>query len=309
MKSEILIFKDYDEEKISYYKWTPESVEPRGAIQIAHGLAETAGRYERLAEFLCSNGYMVYANDHRGHGRTAGSLDNLGYVGEDGYNWMVKDMKQLNDLIREENNKLPIFLLGHSMGSHLSQRYITLHGSSIKGVILSGTSGRLGPVLYVGLAIANIGCKYKGPRAKAYLLNRMSFGGYNKAFKPNETEFDWLSRDKEEVRKYIADDHCGFVPTQSFFRDMMRTYKLLHKPETMKSVPHNLPIFLISGDKDPVGANTKSVMGLIKLYKAAGVSDVTYKFYKDARHEIFNEINRAEVMQDTLDWINGHLKN
>lgn len=306
MKSEMSIFKDEDGQNISYYKWSPNGENIKGIIQISHGLSETAARYERFAEFFTGKDYVVYANDHRGHGKTAGSIDNLGYAGTDGFNWMIKDMKQLNDIAKEENAGKPIFLLGHSMGSHLSQRYITLYGETLNGVILSGTSGKQGALLNVGIFLAKRGMKKKGPKAKADNINKLSFGNYNKAFNPTKTEFDWLSNDPLEVDKYIKDDYCGAVPTYGFFNDYFGTFRIMHNKEIMDKIPRELPIYLYSGDKDPVGGNTKSVLSLIDLYKKLGIKDISYKFYKDGRHEMLNETNRTEVMEDILAWINEH---
>jgi alpha-beta hydrolase superfamily lysophospholipase len=307
MKTEMLSFKDLEGKNISYYKWSPENDEYKGVIQIAHGLSETAARYERFAKWLTEAGYIVYANDHRGHGKTAGSVDNLGYAGVDGFNWMIKDMKQLNDIAREENAGKPLFLFGHSMGSFLAQRYITLHGEELKGVILSGTSGKQGMVLNVGIFLAKRGIKKWGAKAKANNINNLTFGGYNKPFKPSRTSFDWLSRDNAEVDKYISDSYCGTVPTYGFFNDLFAALKTLHRRVTMDKIPRELPIYLFSGEKDPVGGSTKSVLSLIKLYKKIGVKDVSYKFYVEGRHEMLNEINRDEVMQDNLKWLEEHI--
>lgn len=144
-------------------------------------MAETANRYEELASYLSEAGYIVYANDHRGHGKSALSLDQLGYLGEeDGFMSMVEDVHTLNTIIKEENKGLPVFLLGHSMGSFISQRYIQLYGQELNGVILVGTNGNQGPLINMGILVAKLEMKFKGRRHKSNLLNNLSFGGYNK---------------------------------------------------------------------------------------------------------------------------------
>jgi alpha-beta hydrolase superfamily lysophospholipase len=193
------------------------------------------------------------------------------------------------------------------MGSHLSQRYIVLYGKELKGVILSGTSGKQGMLLNLGILLAKRGAKRKGPRERAHSINNLTFGSFNKAFKEPRTDFDWLSRDTAEVDKYIKDDYCGVVPTYGFFKDLFAGFKILHREDEMSKIPRSLPIYLFSGDKDPVGGNTKSVLGLIDLYRKLGIKDVSYRFYEDGRHEMLNEINRAEVMQDVLNWIEAHI--
>lgn len=307
MKCKEFTFKDEEGIEIFVYKWLPEGViNVKGAVQISHGMAETAARYERFAEDLTKAGYIVYANDHRGHGRTAGSVENVGYCGQDGFNWMVKDMRRLNSIISDENPDIPIFLLGHSMGSMLSQTYIENYGDTINGVILSGTSGKMGILLDIGIVIAKREMKRIGPRGKSTLLNNMTFGSYNKEFKPNRTDFDWLNRDNSEVDKYINDPYCGGVFSAGFFYDFLRGLKEMHKIEQLRKIPKDLPIYLFSGEKDPVGKDCRSVKQLIDTYKKEQIKDVSYKFYKDGRHEMLNEINRDEVITDTIKWLDSH---
>jgi len=307
MKTEEFYFKDLGGVSIFTYKWLPEDeTNIKGMVQIAHGMAETAGRYQKFAEELTRSGYIVYANDQRGHGRTAKTLDNVGYLGFDGFNWMVKNIKQLNDIIKKENPGMPIFLFGHSMGSMLAQRYIEVYGEGIKGAILSGTSGKQGLMLDIGILIARREVKKCGEKTRSLRLNKMTFGSYNNAFKPVRTEFDWLSRNKDEVDKYVSDTFCGGVFTTSFYYDFFRGLKTIHKIENMENIPKKLPIYIFSGEKDPVGKNCRTVKKLIQMYKDLGIKDMSYKFYKDGRHEMLNEINRDEVMSDVINWLDTH---
>jgi alpha-beta hydrolase superfamily lysophospholipase len=173
-------------------------------------------------------------------------------------------------------------------------------------VILSGTGSDPGFLSTVGIWIAKREIKKKGKRARSELLNKLSFGSYNKAFKPNRTEFDWLSRDEKEVDKYIEDPYCGEVATAGFFYDMISGVKQLDKPERISQIPKDLPIFLFSGDQDPVGNNTKGVRTAYQNLKKAGIKDISYKLYKDGRHEMLNEINKEEVYRDVIQWLNNH---
>lgn len=300
-------FDTADGKKIYGYKWDlEEGTSPKGVVQIAHGMAETAARYDRFAKRLNEKGYIVYANDHRGHGRTAESVENVGYLGEDGYNWMVKDMYQLTEIIKKENPSLKLFLYGHSMGSMLSQRYISLYGSAINGVILSGTAGRQDFATRIGIRMSKRELNKIGPKAQSKKMNNLTFGNYNKAFKPNRTEFDWLSRDTAEVDKYVNDPYCGGVFSAQFFYDFLTGLRETQKKSNMVNIPKELPIYVTGGDKDPVGKNLKLVMPLINEYKSLGIKDVSFKFYKDGRHEILNETNRDEVMNDIIDWLDKH---
>lgn len=301
-------FKDKGSLEIFVYKWIPkEGVKVKGIVQISHGMAETAARYEGFARALTYDGFIVYANDHRGHGQTAKEIEKLGDLGEDGFNSMVENMHQLNEKIKEENPNLPIFLFGHSMGSFLAQRYICLYGRELDGVILSGSCGKQGIAVDIARFIAKREIKKIGRTGKSNKLNKLSFGSYNNSFKPNRTEFDWLSRDTKEVDKYIADPFCGTVFTAGFFYDFLTGLKLIADDKEIKKVPKDLPIYIFSGIKDPVGKNGTGVLRLINTYREHGIRDLTYKLYKDGRHEMLNENNKEEVIADVIEWLNMYI--
>jgi alpha-beta hydrolase superfamily lysophospholipase len=309
LKSTTFTFKDDTGLDIFVYKWAPDTGTVKGSIQIAHGMAEHASRYERFATALTNAGYVVYANDHRGHGKTAGTLEKAGIYGDkDGFQLVVGNMHQLTGIIKKENPGSPIFLFGHSMGSFLTQGYLSVYGSELTGCILSGSAGNGGALVSVGHFIATIISMIGGRNQKSKFLDMMSFGAFNNAFKPNRTAFDWLSRDNAEVDKYINDPWCGFICTAGFFADLTAGLLWIHKSQTIKQIPVNLPIYFVSGSKDPVSAETKTIQELIKEYKNAGIKDVTFKFYENARHEILNETNKEEVTTDILNWISSHNK-
>lgn len=306
MKSETFTFKDPQDYDIFVYKWLPDSgTNPKAVVQIAHGMQETAARYERFAAALTQAGYAVYANDHRGHGQTAKSVENLGYCGTDGFNWMAQDLYQLTQIIQHQNPKLPIFLFGHSMGSFLLQQYITEHGNDLQGAILSGTSGNQGFVVNLGIGLAKLISLFKGTSSKSPFLNNLSFGSYNKRFQPIRTKFDWLSRDNTEIDKYIANPYCGFICSTGFYYDLFRGLKLIHRNDTQQKIPHRLPIHFLAGTDDPVGNYNKTIRQLIDTYQKLGVQDLSYQFYQDGRHEMLNEINRAEVTHDIITWLDA----
>jgi alpha-beta hydrolase superfamily lysophospholipase len=308
MRTENFTFKDESDLTIFVYKWLPDvEVQVKGIVQIAHGMAETAARYQGFASALTNEGFIVYANDHRGHGKTAGTIEKLGELGEDGFNSMVENMNGLNKIIKEENPNLPIFLFGHSMGSFLTQRYVCLYGSGLKGAILSGSCGKQGVIIDIARLIAKKEIRKIGRSGKSDKLDKLSFGSYNNSFKPNRTAFDWLCRDNKEVDKYIKDPFCGTVFTAGFFYDFLGGIKSIADNTQIKRVPKDLPIYILSGDKDPVGKNGKGVLKLFNTYKEHGIVDLTYKLYKDGRHEILNEINKEEVILDIIKWLNLHM--
>jgi len=308
MKNDTFTFKSSDGIQIFVYKWLPDDASSvKGVIQIAHGMAEHAARYERFAGALTKAGYAVYANDHRGHGKTAGSQEHVGYFAdENGWEKVVDDLHVLTGIIKKEFPGKPFFLFGHSMGSFLSRHYSMLYGNELTGLILSGTGGDPGPIGKIGLFIAKMEARLRGKRAKSDMMNKLSFGAFNNAFKPNRTEYDWLSRDNAEVDKYIHDPWCGAVFTAGFFCDMLSGLGFINRKENIMKMPKILPIYLFSGAKDPVGANTKGVTQVYNALRSVGISDVTLKFYADGRHEMLNEINREEVFGDVAGWLSKY---
>ncbi|HZJ57372.1 MAG TPA: alpha/beta hydrolase [Clostridia bacterium] len=291
---------------ITVHKWgLEEGTIASGVVQIAHGMAEWAYRYDYFAKALNRGGYIVYANDHRGHGLTALKPDDIGYISDnDGFIDMVEDMRRLNILIQEEYPTLPIVLFGHSMGSFLSQRFIQLYGSDLSGVILSGSNGKQGPIINLGITLAYMEMKIRGRRHKSRLLDNLSFGTYNKAFAPNRTKFDWLSRDEEQVDRYMEDPYCGGIFTSSFFYDFLRGLKNITKMKNLKDVPKDLPIYIFSGSMDPVGGFSRGVERLVSMYKNLGLKRVSRKLYPKGRHEMLKEINKDEVIGDIIEWLN-----
>ena len=297
-------FKGKEDLDIHVYKWTDKNIEPKAVVQIAHGMSETAIRYKDFAKKLTENGYIVYINDHRGHGLTAKNMDNLGYLAEsDGFTCLVEDMNTLTQIIKEENPHLPVYLFGHSMGSFASQRYIMEYGNNLEGLILSGSNGKHGSVLKAGEFLSNILCKKYGRKHRSKILDRIIFGGNNKKFKNPKTDFDWLSRDDKEVQKYIEDPFCGVLFTCGFFYDFIKGLQEIEDPANLAKVPVDLPIYIMSGDRDPVGKNGKGVLRLRDRYVSLGVKDVSCKLYPEGRHEMLNEINKEEVMDDIISWL------
>ncbi len=307
MKSSTFTFKNSDNMDVFVYKWEP-SGKPKAVVQISHGMAEQASRYERFAKALTDEGFAVYANDHRGHGKTAGTLDKAGiFAPKDGFFRTMEDMRTLNQMIKKENAGTPVFLFGHSMGSFLAQAYISRYGSELKGCILSATAGDGGALISVANLIARVVSLIYGRNTKSPTLDKMSFGAFNNAFKPNRTAFDWLSRDNAEVDKYINDPWCGFICTAGFFFDLTKGLLDTHSGSRMAAIPKTLPIYAVAGANDPVGNKGKSVMQLVDAYKKLDIKDVSVKLYEDTRHEILNEINRDEVTKDIVNWLKSHL--
>ncbi len=292
-----------DGEKVSCYRWLIES--PRAVVHIAHGMGEHARRYDRLAEALNAAGFSVYANDHRGHGETGAGQ--LGHMGGDGWNRVVADAYELNRRISGTHPDLPRVLLGHSMGSMISQLYITRHGASIDALVLSGTPGfRRGFASVLGRVVAAVERRRLGPEASSEVMQKLLFGDANKPFDaPDANGFEWLSRDAAEVQKYVDDDACGFVLTTGSLVDMFAASDVVQRPDVLAKIPKALPVYVMSGTADPVHRERKGVQTMLQAFYDQGLGDITVKWYDEGRHEMFNETNRDEVTADLVEWLNA----
>ena len=299
MRADTFRLKADDGADIHIYRWLPDGA-PRGVVQIAHGLAEHAARYGRLAGALTGQGLAVYADDHRGHGQTAGAGD-LGFFAErEGWRKCVGDLWSLNRRIAADHAGLPIVLLGHSMGSFMAQDFVADHSDAIAALVLSGSNGPPPAIAGLGRMIARIERLRQGARGKSALLQSLMFGDFNKRFKPARTEFDWLSRDPGEVDAYIADPLCGFEFTNQLAVDLLDALGPLLTPERLARIRKDLPVYIFSGSDDPVGANLPA---LAEAYRNAGLTRVDMRVYTGARHETLNETNRDEVTADLVAWI------
>ncbi|HZO94926.1 MAG TPA: alpha/beta hydrolase [Candidatus Baltobacteraceae bacterium] len=283
------------------YRWLPDG-DAKAIVVVAHGMAEHAGRYARFAHALTDAGYAVYAPDHRGHGRSVRDERELGIAGPDGWNGMVRDLERVVETARAEHSQRPSFAFGHSMGSTLVQRYIELHGELLAGAILSGTYASVAGLPLLSM-IAGALARGAGARKPSPLLKKV-FADFNKPF-AGETDFAWLSRDADEVRKYVGDPRCGFAVSNGFVADMARFYRDVWDPANEAKIPHELPILIFSGEHDVVGKVMAEPNALAARYRANGLTDVTVKGYREARHETLNETNRDEVTQDVLAWLDA----
>ena len=305
MHSNTNTFQSKDNLSIHYYQWLPKNEALKGIVQIAHGLSEHAKRYEGFAKMLTEVGFAVYANDHRGHGQTAGSPDKVGYFEETPF-WSaaLADLYQLTTIIQQAHPSIPIFLFGHSMGSMFTRHYIAKWGKELNGAIICATGGDPGMLGTIGGIVAKMTSTISGKQERSNFLNKLSFGEFNKPFKPNRTEFDWLSRDSVEVDKYVNDPYCGVVFTAGFWVEMLKGVAVINKSSTYQNTPTDLPIWLLAGDKDPVGDIGKGVKQVYAAYQKADRKDISCTLYPDARHELLNETNRVAIMQDIIDWLN-----
>ncbi|HTR11912.1 MAG TPA: alpha/beta hydrolase [Roseiarcus sp.] len=284
--------------------WLPEQA-PRAAVQIAHGLAEHSARYSRLAGALNAAGYATYAFDLRGHGPECAPNDLGHFADREGWAKCVDDLWTFNRLIAAERPGLPIVFLGHSMGSLLGRQFVAEHSDALAAAVFSGSSGKPPPIATVGRLIARLERLRLGKRGKSTLLNQMIFGDFNKPFRPTRTDFDWLSRDEAEVDAYAADRRCGFPFTTELAVALLDALPFLASPASLAPIRKDLPIYVFSGERDPVGANIQS---FIADLKAAGFTRLMTRIYAGARHETLNETNRGEVTGDLVAWLDETLR-
>lgn len=304
MKKDVYVLDSFGELSIHGYKWTPDNPDTpvKAALLISHGMAETIERYERFASYLCEAGIAVYGHSHRGHGKTAGSVDNLGVLGDKGWLKMKSDLKQALDLLKADYPNVPTVILGHSMGSFLLRDFLLDYSADLDGAIISGTGFMAKPLIKLGATVSGWVVSAKGPRFRSKFIDRLSFGNFNKRIKPQLTAFDWLSRDRDEVEKYIEDPYCGAMHSASFFNDFLSNMcRVLYQP-TFVNKKEQLSLFIFSGSEDPVGEYGKGVLKTKSYYETNGFK-VNYQLYDGGRHEMLNETNRDEVFHDVLKFV------
>jgi alpha-beta hydrolase superfamily lysophospholipase len=286
MRREDFSFSSEDGLEIAYYRWRAPG-RAAGIVQIAHGMGEHSIRYAQVAEFLNQAGFHVYTNDHRGHGRSVKGPESLGDFGTAGWNGLVADMLTLSRLARMREGRLPLILLGHSMGSFAAQQYVLDNSELIAGLVLSGSAA------VDKLAI--------DPSQAADLT------AFNRAFEPARTQHDWLSRDPAAVDAYEADPLCGFGINKPAMETMVAAAARMVDPAELARIRKDLPIYIFAGDKDPVNHNLEWLKPLAERYRAAGIVNVSEKYYPEGRHEMLNETNRDEVMSDLVSWLRSTL--
>lgn len=293
-----------DETELCCYEWPAQNA--RAAVVIVHGMAEHAARYGRFAQALNAEGVAVVSMDLRGHGATAAGSVKGWFAKKGGWKLVLEDIRQLTLRTQEKYEGRPLFLFGHSMGSIFARAALFTFGDRFRAAILSGVTVDVPGRRNIAPAIAGAVSALQGGDKPSALLDNLTFGAYNKRFKPPRTRFDWLSRDTKEVDKYVLDENCGFVCTGSMFVDISRVLLETLKSANVAKMPKDVPILIVSGKEDPVGGFGMAAAFLEKQYKAAGL-DAAAKVYEGDRHELLNETNRDEVTKDLMDFIGSHI--
>ena len=288
MPSSTFGYTSADGTEIAAYRWDPAGP-PRAAVQLTHGMGEHARRYEHVARALNDAGFVVYAQDHRGHGASArgqgADPEALGDLGKGSWAGLVDDIGLLSAHIRAEHPGLPLILLGHSMGSFAVQQYLFDHSDAADGVVLTGTAA-------IDLLEGALD-----------LDQPIDLSAFNAPFQPSRTDYDWLSRDEAIVDAYVADPRCGFGIDTGSARAMFAGARRGADPAQVAAIRPDLPLYIAVGEADPVNGGLALLTPLAERYRAAGLTDVTVRTYPDARHEILNETNRDQVIAGLIGWI------
>lgn len=292
--------------KIHCCKWTPDG-QPKAVLQIVHGIAERVERYDVFARYLNSQGYVVVAEDHMGHGQSINGEGIQGYF-HGGWFHAVADTYQLMKNTMAEYEGVPYILFGHSMGSFMARTILCKYpDSGITGAVICGTGWLPSFALPAMKRFMGLLCRKSGTDRPDESLNKMIFGGYNKRIPNPRTTHDWLTRDDKIVDAYLADPLCGFVPTRSLLRDMVDGIFYIQQNANLKQMRKDLPVFFIAGEEDPVGPYGKGVLQAVDAFRKAGMEDVAVTLYPQCRHEILNELNREEVFADVAAWVESKI--
>ena len=276
--------------------------QPIGILHVVHGMTEHIARYEGFMREMTEAGYLVCGYDHLGHGQTANDPSELGYIApKRGYDLLLRDIKGFSDAVRAEyGDALPYVLMGHSMGSFVVRLATEKYVKPDK-LIIMGTGGP-NPVAGMGLAVIGIIKACKGDRHISPFVENLAFGSYNKRFGEDAHPKAWLTKDASVREAYMNDPFCTFHFTVSAMGDLIRMTRACNRGAWFKSMPHDLPILLISGRDDPVGDYGKGVLKVKKRLAAAG-KKVTCRLYDGYRHEILNDACYDRVVQDIQDFL------
>lgn len=279
----------------------------KGVVQLSHGMIDYVGRYTLLAEALCRAGYVLAGHDHLGHGDSVSTPDDFGFfASKNGYNYVIDDVKRMNELVRREFPGVPVVLMGHSMGSFIARLYAARYADSIDGLIIHGTAGP-NPILGAGKMLVKLIRTFKGERYRSKFVRSLADGGYNKGFDPAEGEGAWLTREGALVAGRPTDPKTNFIFTLAGYEDLFTMLGGCNADKWFVDFPNSLHTFVVSGEQDPVGDFGKGVRYVYDNLKKNG-ADVELKLYPGARHELFNETNREEVFSDLIAWIEGIAK-
>lgn len=304
-KEEFYVESDEKGQQLHCVAWQPEESQVKAVLQIVHGMVEYVERYEEFAQYLAGHGYAVIGHDHLGHGKTAATEQELGYFAEkDGDKHVIADMYRITRAGRKRWPGVPLVIMGHSMGSFFTRKYLTRYSRKVDGAIIMGTGFMGLPLVAFGRLVAGIICRMRGSRYRSRLLYHLTLGGNNKRIKELRTANDWLSTNEESVDAYNQDPLCSFIFTAGAYRDFFTILTELAAKKNFGTMNRELPMFFVAGEEDPVGNYGKGVKACYKQFESLGFKHLSLKLYPGDRHEILNELDRRQVFEDLAGWLN-----
>ncbi|MGN1361684.1 MAG: alpha/beta fold hydrolase [Eggerthellaceae bacterium] len=294
------------ESQLHVMLWTMPESQPRGVVQLVHGMTEHIGRYADFASFLVSNGFAVIGHDHLGHGKTCTTSDQQGHIPlADGAQLLVEDVHRVRLFAQERFGRdLPYVLFGHSMGSFVCRNYVARYGKGLAAAVFCGTGTPPLAASKAGNLLCHVIAKLKGEKHQSKLVDSLATGGYNKAIANPRTPFDWLSYNRENVDAYLSDPDCGFMFSVGGYATLTALTAGAVQRQTAEHYPAHLPILFVSGEDDPVGGSkANGVKSAYKLVRSAVTGPCDLQIFPYMRHEILNERERGAVYSYVLDWI------
>lgn len=293
-------------DRIHAVRYSPDDGGVKCVVQLVHGMAEYVERYEAFAEVLTKQGFLVVGEDHLGHGKTVTEGGTYGYFCEqDPATVVVRDVHRLKKMTQSLYPEVPYIIMGHSMGSYILRSYMCRYGSGIDGAIIMGTGMHAAGLVKLGKLVASMQKLFAGSRHVSKFIDKVLFGSHNKRISNPQTSVDWLTKDAECVKRYIADPLCGFAFTVNGFATIFELTFRIGKKENLEKIPKDLPVYMLSGTDDPVGQYGEAVRKVYDSLKAVELTNLRLKMYPGDRHELLNETDKEVVMQDICDWINS----
>lgn len=290
--------------EIKGYIWKPEG-EIRGILQLSHGMIEFIDRYDDFAKYLANAGILVVGNDHIGHGRSVKSDEDFGYFGKkDGGAIIVRDLYSITKVMKRRYPGIPYLIMGHSMGSFMLRRYLIRHSEAVDGAIIMGTGSQPELVLKFGRGVCRLLTLLKGDHFRSEFVDKLAFGAYDKKIIKVGAPGNWMTSDETILAPLKEDKRANFKFTVSAFKQFFETISYVQDKKNIDMIRKDLPVLVISGEEDPVGAYGKGVIKAHKDLVKAGLENAKLELCPGARHELINEVNRSEYYEYLLDWIN-----
>lgn len=290
--------------------WEPTG-KPIAVLQLVHGMVEYIERYDEFAGFMVSHGFIVVGHDHLGHGDSVTSPDRRGYIADSNHpeNFMVKDIHRLRIGVQKKYPDIPYFIFGHSMGSYILRKYLTVYGDGLSGAVICGTGSVADSSTKLGLTICETLAKKHGWHYRSSFVQKMTYTAPYRKYDlyGNDQKNSWLTKDTEIVKDYYSSEKCTFVFTLNGYKALLNTVYYDNQPENIEQIPKDLPILLVSGEDDPVGDLGKGVKKVYNQFVQAGIRDVFCRLFENDRHEILNETDRCDVYAYINEWLKEHI--